>query len=551
MKNFIIFITVIVSISAFSKSSKAQSVKVTFGVDMRTTDSFDYYTPSALVKVNIYKNKVLQKQIKCTQQANKHLFLGSDIFNTGDTLNYLFYNAEIDQFPQYEQLNKSCTNKPYRELIVPANDTFLGYPLFYNCRDSSELVNVTFRVIGKYEKYEQNKTINVEISKDTITKSNPPSRFYPLTINQGKYRVATIQLIRGDTHYLEYYSMHGDFAAGSECFGRRFRKQPLIAFNDTILTPVMVGQCDTNYVYEQTIVLLEKNGTTVLPGQPVGIYPKGNNGVALDDQNSKYYFDTLYLSHYVKDSIKYRFDALNNNEYPNIKGGCLDKDGFRPAVYVSGKDTTIYACFMECQACERSVVFRVRVLDTKPQIVGVMGNFNGYISADANYRLTQFGDTSTHVWYLQKKFRRFDTIRYKYVLKNSIQETVPDSCADNGYRTYIVGEDGIQYLPTYQFGTCNPDNFVFGNSGLDELAVQSFRIFPNPTDNGLVNLDLSNMQGNLLLELTDMLGKTQLTEQVKGGSTSQLKLGDLSSGCYFINLYREKQLVAANVLMKQ
>lgn len=533
----------------FCISASAQKVKIIFGVDMRTTDSFEYYTKPWLIYVKLFKNNKEYKQLNLKQETNRHIFSSSDSFNIGDTLYYLFNNGQKYQSPQTEIINRTCSGNKYRQLIVPNSNYHAGYPLFYYCKDSTDLVNVTFRVIGKYERFDNGKVISVAIAKDSAGKNQKGDYLQYISFSEirGKYAIGSKMLVRNDTVYFNYgSSYHLDFFLDSGCMGRLYRRKSLVVKNDTILTPVLIGHCDTNYKYQTTLVQLEKNGINLIGEHPY-MDIKNQLGAYLWYRNSTYYSDTLFL--YRTDTIKMRFSSNIYNEQNSIKGACIGIDGYRPAVYKGKNDTTIYACFGECIPCEKTVVFRVRVADnSQPQDVYISHNFNGYSLSSSSSHMYQNQDTATHLYSLQTKFRRFDTLYYRYVLSNARLETAPDSCSKNGYRYYVVGEADIQYLPTYQFGTCNTANYSFGN-GISAFAFIPFNIFPNPTSD-FIHLDMNGMPpGKYMVKLSDGIGKNIYATPVTN-SLEKINMETLPSGTYFITLYKDDELVAGKVVVK-
>jgi hypothetical protein len=97
----------------------------------------------------------------------------------------------------------------------------------------------------------------------------------------------------------------------------------------------------------------------------------------------------------------------------------------------------------------------------------------------------------------------------------------------------------IIYFPTYNVGITEMIN--------NEIRVS---IFPNPMSGNLLNIDLTSLPDNEIMELHvyDLMGKNILAGNVKSGMVNHIELPALQKGIYFISL-KSKNYVAVNKLI--
>lgn len=72
-------------------------------------------------------------------------------------------------------------------------------------------------------------------------------------------------------------------------------------------------------------------------------------------------------------------------------------------------------------------------------------------------------------------------------------------------------------------------------TSVNELAQTEFKVFPNPTQNGLVNIRLFNEVNQATLFVYNTIGKEVLTRKIKGSNTS-ISLENEKPGVYFFKV---------------
>ncbi|NND77449.1 MAG: T9SS type A sorting domain-containing protein [Flavobacteriales bacterium] len=85
------------------------------------------------------------------------------------------------------------------------------------------------------------------------------------------------------------------------------------------------------------------------------------------------------------------------------------------------------------------------------------------------------------------------------------------------------------------------------------LFQNEFRMYPNPTDDHLVIEFMAEGNSDLYIKVFDSIGKLMLLEEtnsIKGGNRSQLDLGHLSPGMYFLKVELGDQILLEKVMVK-
>lgn len=106
--------------------------------------------------------------------------------------------------------------------------------------------------------------------------------------------------------------------------------------------------------------------------------------------------------------------------------------------------------------------------------------------------------------------------------------------------TFTAGKNGRRYAVRMKFDTCvviTPCVAYQNTVGLNEIAGNSFKIYPSPAREWL-NIDELPSTG--LVVLTDLTGKTLITEKVEAKSIS-IDISGLSSGMYLVKYLHEGQ----------
>lgn len=84
---------------------------------------------------------------------------------------------------------------------------------------------------------------------------------------------------------------------------------------------------------------------------------------------------------------------------------------------------------------------------------------------------------------------------------------------------------------------------------INENAVLSFSVYPNPCASDLIHVDLSSVQGQVKMDILDLQGKVVLTEKSVGGTNHSLQVGDLSKGVYMVKLYADAEVLTTKLVI--
>ncbi len=129
--------------------------------------------------------------------------------------------------------------------------------------------------------------------------------------------------------------------------------------------------------------------------------------------------------------------------------------------------------------------------------------------------------------------------------------------------TWTASESGSYFIVISEEGACGassnqsvsngfPSITCTGASAISEVASnQSFSVMPNPSTGAVtLNLEGMKMNGNSLLEVVEISGRTVLNTMVKPGTmTKELDLSALPAGTYFVTLHSNGQLVREKLVL--
>ncbi len=104
-------------------------------------------------------------------------------------------------------------------------------------------------------------------------------------------------------------------------------------------------------------------------------------------------------------------------------------------------------------------------------------------------------------------------------------------------------------------GTFSIDNVNFiGSStlltGINEKEETSVRLFPNPTTNGIVTLDIANLSGKTAITVYDIIGNNIFSTETS--SAQQLiDLSNQANGSYFVSIKNAKEVITKKIIVNK
>lgn len=104
-------------------------------------------------------------------------------------------------------------------------------------------------------------------------------------------------------------------------------------------------------------------------------------------------------------------------------------------------------------------------------------------------------------------------------------------------------------------GTFSIDNVNFiGSStlltGINEKEATAVSIFPNPTTNGIVSLDIANLSGKTTITVYDIIGNAIFSTETS--SAKQLiDLSNQASGSYFVSIKNDKEVITKKIIVNK
>jgi len=89
-------------------------------------------------------------------------------------------------------------------------------------------------------------------------------------------------------------------------------------------------------------------------------------------------------------------------------------------------------------------------------------------------------------------------------------------------------------------------------TSINVSLVKDCQIWPNPVKNELFIESEEFGQGDITIVLTDVNSSIVLSEQITGGAKQlRIKLSDLQSGIYFLNIYTVKKIFTKKIIVIQ
>jgi hypothetical protein len=108
-------------------------------------------------------------------------------------------------------------------------------------------------------------------------------------------------------------------------------------------------------------------------------------------------------------------------------------------------------------------------------------------------------------------------------------------------QTYVVNGTGPAQLGSYTVATTSAQGCASAasaplvvTSSRTALAGTILHVYPNPTTNGTVTVELLGYHQAVTLTLLNALGQQVLTREVAGSATPQLELKGLAAGVYVL-----------------
>lgn len=129
------------------------------------------------------------------------------------------------------------------------------------------------------------------------------------------------------------------------------------------------------------------------------------------------------------------------------------------------------------------------------------------------------------------------------------------STGANGVATYgsitisMATTDGSTLATS---NNCTIDDISISSVPLsvEESAVNTVSIYPNPCTFNSLNIDLSKLQGQVQIQILDMQGKVVMTEKVVGGAYQAIDVSDLSEGVYVMYFNADSEVLTTKLVIE-
>ncbi len=88
---------------------------------------------------------------------------------------------------------------------------------------------------------------------------------------------------------------------------------------------------------------------------------------------------------------------------------------------------------------------------------------------------------------------------------------------------------------------------VSAGVGVSENKTKEISVFPNPSSNGVFNLDLGNVTSKTVVTISDIIGNVVLTKETNSANKQSIDLSNQANGCYFITIKNDKSTVTRKI----
>ncbi len=161
--------------------------------------------------------------------------------------------------------------------------------------------------------------------------------------------------------------------------------------------------------------------------------------------------------------------------------------------------------------------------------IALKGNNNKYVSSEnGNTSGITCNRTSIGAW----EAFTWRTNNGKVTLKGSNGKYIS---SENGTRTMTCNRNSVGAWEQFTISTTSKSEYL-----ADESEKNQIRMFPNPNNTEVLNLDFNQKVENLSATLIDMKGRIILENTLTGSKQQSLNIQGLPKGIYMLNLKGEK-----------
>ncbi|HPN23237.1 MAG TPA: T9SS type A sorting domain-containing protein, partial [Tenuifilaceae bacterium] len=117
---------------------------------------------------------------------------------------------------------------------------------------------------------------------------------------------------------------------------------------------------------------------------------------------------------------------------------------------------------------------------------------------------------------------------------------------------YVANKNyGDYYVTVNDGGECWTPSDVFKvdlTNGIDDLANDNIKIYPNPSK-GIINISIDkDIIENVTIEIFDVLGKTIHTKQAEGTSYFKVNLSGYANGVYYLRIKVKNEIIVKRIV---
>ena len=84
-------------------------------------------------------------------------------------------------------------------------------------------------------------------------------------------------------------------------------------------------------------------------------------------------------------------------------------------------------------------------------------------------------------------------------------------------------------------------------TGIKENSKTDVAVYPNPSVNGMFNLDLGSVSGKSVITIYDIIGNTILSKEINSGNKQSVDLSNQANGSYFIKIKNENSVITKKI----
>ncbi len=120
--------------------------------------------------------------------------------------------------------------------------------------------------------------------------------------------------------------------------------------------------------------------------------------------------------------------------------------------------------------------------------------------------------------------------------------------------TYSIPGNYTACLITYDSQGCldtSCTSFTILATGVNKIISSEVLIAPNPSNNGLFNIDFGNTNNQSSITIHNVIGKIVFTKEIDGNTKQHIDLSNQTNGVYFVTIKNDKESITKKIIINK